>query len=291
MKKIRFIYNPVSGNGILKTRLDEIIERFQRSGFQVVPHRLLGKSDVKNAFLNFEPEDYSAVVVSGGDGTVHDIVNQIKIRNINLPLGIIPSGTSNDFATFLGIPKDIKAAIDIILEGKTDLVDIGKTNNKYFINVVAGGILPSIGHKAKKDLKNTFGMFAYYIKAIEEIPNIKPFSISIITENNQVTEDVLMFLILNTSIAGGFKIAPDAKVNDGLLDVCLIKNCTIAEFASLFIKVLKGEHINDEKLIFMQTKKLYISSNDKIETDVDGEANHDVPLEIEIAPSAIRVFK
>jgi len=291
MNKIRFIYNPVSGNGILKTKLDSIFEKFQRHGFQLVPHKLLGKSDVKRAF-DFDSKEYYGIVAAGGDGTVHDVVNEMKRENIEIPLGIIPSGTSNDFANHCGFPKSISECIETItLKNNIETIDIGKVNEKYFINVVAGGILANIAHKAEKNLKNTMGMFAYYLKALEEIPNFKPFDIEITSNSKKISEKVLMFLVLNTSIAGGFNIIPNAKINDGKLDVCLIKSCNIAEFGGLFIKLLRGEHIQDERIICFQTDKLYINSNSKAETDIDGEKGHEFPLSIEVFPKSLRVFK
>ena len=292
MKRVKFIYNPVSGNGILKTKIDNIIEVFQRRGYQIIPHKLLGKSDVKKAFEHFEPDEYYAVVAAGGDGTVHEVLNLLKKVDSNVPFGIIPSGTSNDFANYLGLPKDINECIDVItIKNKPEFVDIGQVNSRYFINVVAGGILSSIAHKAKKELKNYLGMFAYYIKALEEIPNIKPFHIEIDSDTQNISEDALMFLILNTSIAGGFKVAPNAVIDDGLLDVFVIKNCSIPDFAGLFLKLLRGEHVQDEKVIYFQASELKVNCDPGVEVDIDGEKGHEFPLEIKVLPNCMRVFK
>lgn len=291
MKKVRFIYNPVSGSGELRAKIDGIIELFQRRGFQIVPHKLLGKADVKRAFDNFNLDEYCAVVAAGGDGTVHDVLNAMMNANINTPLGIIPAGTSNDFANYLGLPKSIDECTEIIARENAQYTDIGLVNNRYFINVVAGGILSSIAHKAKKELKNYLGMFAYYIQALEEIRNIKPFHIDLKSDTQNISDDILMFLILNTSLAGGFKIAPSALINDGIMDVFVIKNCTIPDFAGLFLKLLKGEHVQDDKVIYFQAKELKINCDSKVEVDIDGERGKEFPLEIKVLPNCIRVFK
>lgn len=291
MKKVRFIYNPVSGSGELRAKIDGIIELFQRRGFQVVPHKLLGKADVKRAFDNFNLDEYCAVVAAGGDGTVHDVLNAMMNANISIPLGIIPAGTSNDFANYLGLPKSIDECTEIIARENAQYTDIGLVNNRYFINVVAGGILSSIAHKAKKELKNYLGMFAYYIQALEEIRNIKPFHIDLKSDTQNISDDILMFLILNTSLAGGFKIAPSALINDGIMDVFVIKNCTIPDFAGLFLKLLKGEHVQDDKVIYFQAKELKINCDSKVEVDIDGERGKEFPLEIKVLPNCIRVFK
>lgn len=291
MKKIRLIYNPISGSGELRVKIDDIIELFQRRGLQVIPHKLLGKADVKKAFEKFNSDEYYAIVAAGGDGTVHDVLNTMMNANVNLPLGIIPAGTSNDFANYLGLPKSTDECIEVIARGNAQYADIGLVNNRYFINVVAGGILSSIAHKAKKELKNYLGMFAYYIKALEEIRNIKPFHIDLKADTQNISDEVLMFIILNTSLAGGFKIAPAALINDGIMDVFIIKNCTIPDFAGLFLKLLKGEHVQDNNVIYFQAKELIINCDSNVEVDIDGERGKNFPLEIKVLPNCIRVFK
>lgn len=290
MKYLKLIYNPSSGNGLFKNNIDLIIDKFQNGGYQIIPYRLRGKDDVKNAFTNNDLV-YEGVISAGGDGTLHDVINQMQFQNIKLPLGILPCGTSNDFASFLGIPKDLNKAINIILKKDIKFVDIGKINDRHFINVVAGGLLPSIAHKADKKLKNSMGMFAYYLKGLEEIKNLKPFDIRIKIDDEELNQEVLMFVILNTSIAGGFKVIPEAKIDDGIFDVCLIKNCTTSEVGALFIKLLKGEHINDSNIIYKKAKKITIFSNSKVETDIDGEKGLRFPLEIEAIEKTLRVYK
>ena len=291
MKKVKFIYNPVSGNGILRTKLDEIVDKFQRCGYQIIPYKLTGKKDVINAFKNDDFSIYYAIVVAGGDGTIHEVINEMKNNKLNLPLGIIPSGTSNDFANYIGLPKNILSCIDIITKKTPQYVDLGQINDKYFINVVAGGILANIAHKTKKTLKNVIGMFAYYIKAIEEIPNIKAFDAKITIDKNVIEEKIMMFFVLNSSIAGGFIIAPEAKINDGKLDICIIKKCTFAEFGTLFIKLLKGEHINNEKLILIQSDNIKIECSPRVDTDIDGEPGKKFPLQIKVLPKSLMIFK
>ena len=291
MNKIKFIYNPISGSGVIKTKLDHIIERFQRHGITIVPHKLLGKNDIKKVFKEFDQKEFSGIVAAGGDGTLHDVINEIMSKDIKLPLGIIPAGTSNDFASFFGIPKKLDECIDVIIKQNLQSIDIGKINDKYFVNVVAGGILPSIAHKTDKKLKNSMGMLAYYLKAIEEIKNIKPFKIDITIDQQKFSEEIITFLVLNTSVAGGLRVMPEACIDDGYFNVCLVKNCNIPESAALFIKLLKGEHTEDKKTICLKGKNIIISSKTKLEIDIDGEKGHDGPLKIEVLSKALKVLK
>lgn len=291
MTKIKLIYNPVSGAGEIKNNLDSIIENFQRRGYQVIPYKLLGKNDVKTSFLDPEISKYDAIIAAGGDGTIHDVVNQMISNNIAIPLGIIPSGTSNDFASFLGLPKTISKCIDVITISKNiKTIDVGKINNKYFINVVAGGMFSGIAHKTNRSSKNSMGMLAYYFKAIEELSNFKAFNAQIVIDDKVINEKILLFLVLNSSNAGGLKIAPQAQINDGKFDICIIRNCTIADFGALFLKLLKGEHINDDRCLMFQTNNINISANKRVQTDIDGEEGHELPIRIEVIQGGLKVF-
>ena len=133
MKKVRFIYNPYSGeNGIIDA-LDKVIKLHQECGMTIVPYRIQMGRKLGEA-LDIVDDTYAYVLVAGGDGTVDSVVNAMKERNINIPIGILPVGTANDFGTFIGMPSDIEEACKKILSSKPRKVDIGKINDKYFRN-------------------------------------------------------------------------------------------------------------------------------------------------------------
>ncbi len=290
MKKIKFIYNPFSGDGTLKNRLDNILEKFQKSGYAVMPYRSSDISQLEKAFFDIH-EDYEAVCVSGGDGTISSVVNLMAERRISTPLGIFPYGTANDFATYLNIPKDIDACCELVLKGATRRVDIGRVNDRYFINVCSAGLLTDISYKTDTNLKNALGKIAYYIKGIEEIPKFTTFRMRMQYGDNVIEDNFLLFLILNGSSAGGFtRLAPYAKIDDGRMDVLAIKASNITNFVALFLKILRGEHLGDSNIYHFQTDRLQIGCGGSCETDIDGEKGPDFPLDIEVKKHFLKVF-
>lgn len=290
MKKLKFIYNPYSGDGTLKNKLDYLIERFQKSGFMMVPFRSSDINTLEKAFFDIH-EDYDAVCISGGDGTLSSVINIMASRRLDLPVGVFPFGTANDFAAHINIPRDIEACCDIIENGKIKKVDIGRVNDSYFLNVCSAGLLTDVAYKTDTNLKNALGKLAYYMKGIEEIPKFTPFKMRLQYGSNVIEDSFLLFLILNGSSAGGFnKLAPHAKIDDGLMDVIAIKNTNITNMFSIFLKILRGEHIGDPNLYHFHTDKLMIACDGSCETDIDGERGPNLPLDIEVKKRFLKVF-
>lgn len=291
MKKIRLIYNPISGDRSFKNRLDHVVEEFQREDFQVVPYKSIGKDGVEKAVSLLKEDDYYAVAVAGGDGTLNRVINAMKSSNIDLPIGIFPWGTANDLAAYFGIKRDIKTCCYNIINGKTKSIDLGTINDRYFINVASGGLLTDVSQKIDINLKNTLGKFAYYIKGIEQIPNFRPIQVEMKTEKEIINDNIYLFLVFNGCSAGGFDmLAKDALIDDGMLDVIAIKACLVVDLVPLFIKILRGEHLNDSNIIYMRTNRIRINCQYDIETDIDGESGPTFPVEIGVLPKAVNIF-
>ncbi len=287
---MKFIYNPSSGDGTLKNKLDYLIERFQKSGYMMVPFRSSDINTLEKAFFDIH-EDYYAVCISGGDGTLSSVINIMASRRLDLPVGIFPFGTANDFAAHLNIPRDIEACCDIIGKGRTKRVDIGRANDSYFLNVCSAGLLTDVAYKTDTNLKNALGKLAYYMKGIEEIPKFTPFKMRLHYGSNVIEDNFLLFMILNGSSAGGFnKLAPNAKIDDGLMDVIAIKNTNITNIFAIFLKILRGEHIGDPNVYHFHTDKLAIACDGSCETDIDGERGPNLPLDIEVKKHFLKVF-
>lgn len=290
MKKLKFIYNPSSGDGNFKSKLDYLIERFQRIGYMMVPFRSSDIKALEKAFFDIH-EDYEAVCISGGDGTLSSVVNIMASMKLSLPIGIFPFGTSNDFAAHLNIPRDIEICCEIIEKGNMKKVDIGRANDSYFLNVCSAGLLTDVPYKTDTNLKNALGKLAYYMKGIEEIPKFTPIKMRLQYGCNVIEDNFLLFMVLNGSSAGGFnRLAPYAKIDDGLMDVIAIKNTSIANMLSIFLKILRGEHIGDPNLYNFQTDKLAITCDGNCGTDVDGERGPSFPLDIEVKKHFLKVF-
>ena len=289
MKKVRFIYNPFSGEGSILNKIDKIIEIHEERDYQIVPFRISKNKGIKEA-LEIVDESYSYILIAGGDGTVDVLLNAMKEKGLNLPIGILPVGTANDFGKFINIPQDIEEACKQILSSKPVKVDIGKINDRYFINVASTGLFTDVSQKTDVTLKNAIGKLAYYIKGIEELPNFRKLKIKLKSKEVDYNGEMYLMLIFNGQTAGNFKLATSSSAMDGLLDVIVIKAVQIFEVLPLFIKVLKGEHLDSNKVIYFKTNDLYIECEEGIVTDIDGERGPDFPLHIQCIKDAIEVL-
>lgn len=288
MKRARLIYNPYSGNTSIKIKLDSVIDNLQNGGYEVTLYRTMSIDGIYDSMKY--AEGYDCIIASGGDGTLNHVINAMIKNNINIPIGILPAGTANDFANHLNIPKNLIDACNVISNGKTIEFDLGKINDRYFVNVAAAGLLTDVSQKININIKNTLGKMAYYLKGIEQIPNFRTIPVRIKYENKEINEMLFLFVILNGATAGGFKLAPDSNAFDGNLNLVAIKACNVVDLFNLFIKMLMGEHLGDNNIIYLKGKNFVIECDDNPDTDIDGEAGPKFPLNVRLSDKKIRVF-
>ncbi|KYH29090.1 MULTISPECIES: YegS/Rv2252/BmrU family lipid kinase [Clostridium] len=290
MNRVKFIYNPYSGENTIINDIDTVIMIHQKYGYIVEPFRISMDYELSDAFKNID-ESFKYILVAGGDGTVDNVVNHMKFLGINLPIAVLPVGTANDFAKFIGMPLDVEKACEQILTSSPVDIDIGKINDKYFVNVASTGLFTDVSQKTDVNLKNTIGKLAYYVKGIEQIPNLRKLKIKVSSSHMEFDGDMYLMLVFNGQTAGNFNLAYKADLTDGMLDVIIIKAGMIKDIISLFIKILKSEHLEHSKgLIYFKTDKLYIECHEDIVTDIDGERGPDFPVTIECIKGGLKVL-
>jgi len=291
MKKGIFVYNSLSGNRRISGKIDYIFRKFQLSDILLQPYSFCGPDDDRILQL-FKNEKYDFLLVSGGDGTINYAANLILKNNLDIPLGLIPAGTCNDFARSLKIPLSVKECVDIVINGKTRKVDVGLINgNRYFLNTCAGGQFVDVSFSTNNELKRNLGQLAYYLKAVTEVANVKNHRLKVQTENSVIVEDVLLFLIVNGKDAAGLtNIVSDADVSDGLMDILLIKSCKHIDMAGLLIKALRNESLNDRNVIKLTANRCVIEGDKDISLSIDGEKGDGLPIEVKFLNQALDVF-
>lgn len=272
MKRARIIYNPTAGREVFKRDLATVLERFEVAGYETSAHATTGEGDAAQAAKYAARHEFDIIVVAGGDGTINEVVNGIAGLEKRPKLGIIPTGTTNDFARALNIPRQTMKAVDIILNDQSMLLDIGKVNEHYFMNIAGGGELTELTYDVPIKLKAVLGQLAYYMKGIEMLPSIKPTRTKIEYDGHVIDEDIMLFLVANTNSVGGFeKLAPDAKINDGYFDLLILRKANLAEFIRIATLVLRGTHIDDDHVIYTQAKHIKVTPADKMQLNIDGE--------------------
>lgn len=281
MKRARIIYNPSAGRELFRKELPTVLERFERAGYETSAHATTGEGDATEAARIAVERKHDIVIVAGGDGTINEVVQGIAEADYRPKLGVIPAGTTNDFARALSIPRDIKKAVDIILKDRIKTLDIGKVNDHYFINIAGGGDLTELTYDVPIKLKSTLGQLAYYLKGIEMLPFLKPVSTIIEYDDHVFEGDIMLFLVANTNSVGGFeKLAPDALIDDGYFDLIILKKTNLAEFLRLATAAIRGLHIEDENIIYTQAKRIKITPKEKMLLNVDGEYGGQLPGEL-----------
>lgn len=290
-QKVLLFYNPHSGNGMFKNNLDGIIDRFQASNFQVVPVRAAKGVAIQQALAEMDQSMYRQIVVAGGDGTINICVNAMIRNNIDLPLAIFPTGTANDFAGYFDLPKDIESMVDVAMGDKFTYADVGKCNDRYFINVAALGSLVDVSQKTDPNLKNTLGVVAYYLKGASEVVKLRALPVKLTTDDKVIEEEMYFMLVMNGMSAGGFKkMSPTSDIQDGKLNVILFRKMPIIELVPLLFGVISGNYLENKNILTFETDNLVIESEEDISTDVDGEHGEKLPLHFSVLEKKLRIF-
>jgi len=273
LKKARIIYNPTSGREAFKKELPTVLERFEQAGYETSAHATTPEEgDTMKAAKYAVDRGYDVIVAAGGDGTINEVINGMAGEEKRPKLGIIPTGTTNDFARALFIPRNIEKAVDIILADQSMFLDIGKVNEHYFMNIAGGGRLTELTYEVPTGLKTMIGQLAYYIKGIEMLPSLRPIRAKIEYDGNVIDEDLMLFLVANTNSVGGFeKLAPDASLNDGYFDLLILRKTNLAEFIRIATMALRGNHLDDDNIIYTKAKNIKVTPEQKMQLNIDGE--------------------
>ncbi len=292
MKRARIIYNPTSGRELFKKHLPEVLTRLEIAGYETSCHATTGAGDATAAAIEAVKRNFDIIIAVGGDGTLNEVVSGMSQCENRPKLGLIPMGTTNDFARAVHIPRKIDESLDIILKGDTIPVDVGQVNGeRYFINIAGGGRVTELTYEVPSKLKTAIGQLAYYLKAIEMIPSIKATHMRIEMDDEVFEGKAMMFLCALTNSVGGFeKIAPDASINDGLFTVMVLKECSLAEFAKVLSLVVRGEHFNDPHVIYRKARRVKVTSEDVVHLNLDGEYGGDAPTEFINLKRHIEIF-
>lgn len=289
--RARLIYNPTSGREEMKKKLSDILQRLEQGGIETSTHATTGEGDATRAAVEAVERGFDIIIAAGGDGTLYEIINGMAGMDNRPKLGIIPLGTTNDFARALGIPKFWEFACDLIVAQNTRSIDVGKANQRYFINIAGGGSMTELTYEVPSKLKTMIGQLAYYMKGLEKLPSLRPIKVNIQSPDFTGEEDVMLFLVANSNSVGGFeKLAPLASLDDGLLDVLMLRKCNLAEFLRIASMALRGEHVHDEHIIYFRTKELQVTTDDYVQLNLDGEFGGTMPVKFSVLPSHLEII-
>ncbi|WP_342599099.1 diacylglycerol kinase [Psychrobacillus sp. FSL H8-0483] len=292
MKRARIIYNPTSGRELFKRHLPEVLETLEVAGYETSCHATTSEGDATEAAKKAVVNGFDIIIAAGGDGTLNEVVAGVSEFEDRPKIGLIPMGTTNDFARAVHIPRDIQKAVEIIIKGDTIPVDVGLVNDRrYFINIAGGGRITELTYEVPSKLKTVLGQLAYYLKGIEMLPSINATKVRIEYDGEVFDDEAMMFLVGLTNSVGGFeKLAPNSSINDGNFSLFILKKVNIAEFIRLATLAIRGEHLSDPHVIYKKAKNIKVTSEDKVLLNLDGEYGGIIPATFQNLYRHIEVF-
>ena len=296
MKHCLFIINPSSGQRSIQNNLDKLIGQLILK--KIVNHIdvffTAKKDDGYYKALKCKETDYDFITVVGGDGTINEVVSGMVESNKTIPLCILAAGTVNDFANYLNLPTNIDGICNLINNFNTICCDVGKIDNHYFMNVAAGGMFSDISFTVSKNEKKRLGPLAYYLNGLANLPSQLNTNINlkiVLDDVNVIKEEAKMFMITNTNRVGGFEnIIPLADIQDGLLDLIIIKKCSLTDLVALSKDYILKKHANSPFISYYQAKKIEISSKQDVLIDRDGDEGYLLPVTIQVIHKAINIL-
>lgn len=285
------ILNPKAAKGNAQKHFDRIFQNFKHAKFdhdvRYSEYPLHAENIAQEAVKN----GYDNIIVAGGDGTLNEVINGILKSNGDPQLGIIPTGTCNDFIKSAGIPADIQESCNTIVLGNSQEFDVGMAGDRYFINAVGVGFDVAVVEDLQKT-KHLTSFLVYLSIVLKKIFRYQGIELSISNGKENSRRQALMLTIANGKCYGGnFNIAPHADPSDGLLDAILIKNISPFKRLKILSKVFSGNHIKSPYVHAFTTSDLHIKSDDNLMLQIEGELMTwpSKEIRIQLLPKRLRI--
>ena len=275
-KKLFFVFNPKAGKGKIKTALMDIVDIFNKGGYEVVIRATQYPKDAYEMTRKYA-DKVDLVVCSGGDGTLDEVVAGLVETGSKVPVGYIPAGSTNDFAGSLFIPKNMVAAAEMIMAETVYRCDIGKFNKQTFTYIAAFGLFTDVAYETDQDLKNILGHLAYLLEGVKRLFDIQSYHMKVTTEDEIFEDDFMYGMITNSRSVGGFKnlTGKNVDMNDGLFEVTLITTPKNPMDMQEIIAGLMSGKDNSDLIYTFKTSRIRIQSDEAVAWTLDGEYGGD----------------
>lgn len=293
MKKMLFIVNPYAGMRKANRYLTDIISIFNRADYEVITHITADRGDAGKVAQKRAAE-VDIIVCAGGDGTFNETIDGILNSGVNVPVGYIPCGSTNDFAASLGLSANVLDAAKEIVEGQPVSYDVGKFAERYFSYVASFGVFTKVSYATPQNVKNALGHTAYLLEGIQELSQIRSMHVRIETENRTFEDDYLFGAISNSiSVGGILKLDPkQVDMRDGQFELLLVRAPRDLLEISECIQALQKQKYNCAMITFARADKLRVIADPAMPWTLDGEREEGhAEIHVENLHHAIRIMK
>lgn len=282
-KRLLFIYNPKSGTGKIRPQLSDIIDLFNKNGYEVLIHATQSRMDAARVAQKYAG-NVEVIVCSGGDGTLDEVVTGVMRSGRQSSIGYIPAGSTNDFAASLFMPKGMLECARSIMSGDHYYCDLGRFNDRTFTYVAAFGLFSDVSYDTPQDLKNIFGHMAYFLRGAQQLLDIKSYHFRVESEEITAEADFIYGMVTNSRSVGGFKnlTGKNVDMDDGLFEVTLIRMPKNLLELNEILTALTQQEDHTDMIYSFKTKKIAFSSPAPVAWALDGEdggANTEVVIE------------
>lgn len=283
--KILIIYNPLSGK---KNKKDKLIKNFLKNyDFEFVWHYT-----TEGSFSKLNPNGFDRIFAAGGDGTIKEVASWIIRQQSQTPLAIIPIGSANILALSLGIPLETKRALKFGFTDQIKKIDVGLVNNRYHFLIATGvGFDAKVIKNTSRKMKKTWGWIAYIISLIYSFFSTKANKYFIKIGKEQKTVTAQSIFISNFASFFNLSLNPQAKINDGYLNISVLKTLNIRDLSILLNRLFHKKYLSDWRYQYFTAKEIYVLPfYKKTPVQIDGEVVELTHLDVKIVTQALRII-
>ena len=271
-QKLLFIFNPKSGLGLIRNHLLDIVDIMVKENFDVTVYPTQAKADAIRK-VKEDGRNYNRIVCCGGDGTLDEVVTGMREAELDIPLGYIPAGSTNDFASSIGIPGDMIKAAKIAVGKKTKAFDVGQFNEDTFVYIAAFGMFTEISYETPQELKNVLGHMAYILSAAKSLAAIPTYELHVEASGQIIDDNFIYGMVTNSTSVAGFKglTGKQVELSDGEFEVTLIKPPKDAIELGEIIAYLMGDGAPTKMVYRFKADRIRVSAQKPIPWTMDGE--------------------
>lgn len=283
------VHNNFAGQRERKAEIQAAASRFAAAGWQVETVMPSDPTELEQLFRSAVADGFGSLVVSGGDGTVNQAIQ--ALARSDTALGVIPTGTGNVWAKEVGTPLDVLSAADALIAGRRARVDLGRANGRYFLTIAGVGFDARVTRVLEPKAKRRLGLAAYVMAGVAEALRLRGEDVTIALDGAQSRSRILMVSVSNSRLYGGvLKIAPDAYLDDGLLDVLVFRGRGLLETARHTGNTVLGRHRGDPEVDSHQVSRIRVEAKNPLPVQLDGDYFCTTPVLIRVVPRALRVI-
>ena len=283
--RVKFIYNPAAGRGRAARHHAEAERHLLALGADVDAHASSSPADMTKAAADASRGDYDRVIVSGGDGTLH-----LSVRDFDLAKGtlaLIPQGSGDDFAKVLGLPRDVGKACALAVHGNAREVDVALANGIRYLGVAGLGFDSEVAKYANENAKFLRGSLVYLYAILRVLPRFTPHSVTI----DETRDEEIMFATVGNSrqYGGGIRIVPEARIDDGQLDLCIVHRTSRFQLLKTLPKAYTGAHVKSPFVETGRGTSFSFASERPLDVYADGERITTTPVRFALADEKLRI--